>query len=376
MTIDSTRTGLSNLFHETQEKTREGWKLKSLTEPHAGLLLSRYLRQMDDKHVTAKLLLETTSELTASDDYKFALAQWEKTLAGLPSTITRREMTEGPLAIGLGTASPLEIGLTTHHTYGTPVIPGSALKGLCRRGAQSFFGRENLTEEQQKQVDYLFGKTEDASAFTFHDALYTPQKTGEKMYGRDVITVHHPDYYGKGKVFPTDFDDPNPVSFLIVRPGTAFVFAISAPSAEWGEFALNLLRWSLANLGVGAKTNAGYGRFDIPEMRPPGSEASEASGGGTSPVPQPAVIEDWGVRTILPEKSQGRPVYRIAHRIDGQQYLLEISQSEWDRLNFQLTDAQKKALTNKKLKAKVQVARRGKQIELHSLSDFQVNTGN
>jgi CRISPR type III-B/RAMP module RAMP protein Cmr6 len=77
--------------------------------------------------------------------------------------------------------------------------------------------------------------------------------------------VHHPDYYrnrGQG-VWPTDFDDPIPMPFLVVKPGAKFLLAIDAPSKDWGAFVIELLKWSLRNLGVGGKTSSGYGFMKV-----------------------------------------------------------------------------------------------------------------
>lgn len=94
----------------------------------------------------------------------------------------------------------------------------------------------------------------------------------------DVLTPHHPKYYSGDKVTATDDEDPNPVLFPTIAPGTTFrfplvpltqgvwascpqVFAASTPL----EFARTHLAESLELFGLGAKTNAGYGWFKIDE---------------------------------------------------------------------------------------------------------------
>lgn len=184
------------------------------------------------------------------------------------------------LAIGLGNETPLEVGLTVHHTYGMPVIPGSALKGLCRRGASHLKREGKITAEQ---FNFLFGTTKEnggndsAGFITFFDAWYDPESVGGQPFHRDVITVHHKDYYSsKGQSAPTDFDDPNPVPFLVVKKGAKFYFAVQAPTDEWGEFTVNLMKWCLVNLGVGGKTNAGYGYFKA-ERQATGAQTGQAA---------------------------------------------------------------------------------------------------
>ena len=46
----------------------------------------------------------------------------------------------------------------------------------------------------------------------------------------DIVNNHHPTYY-RGEGPPGDWDSPNPVYFLAVRPGTAFSFGLSKRGA-------------------------------------------------------------------------------------------------------------------------------------------------
>lgn len=254
---------------------------------NAGLLLSRYLVNIGDDSGAAKIeLYKKMQGLPASDGYTAAFTRWETVLKAQPETTLFEVALVSSLAIGLGNESVTEVGLTLHHTYGMPVIPGSALKGLCRRGANLLPDENKLSPEA---FAVLFGKNgegeDSASHCVFWDAWYDPTSVAGQPFLRDTITVHHPDYYGKRDgAFPTDFDDPNPVPFLVIKPGAKFVFAVSSPDKEWAVYAQELLGWSIANLGVGGKTNAGYGYFKAPE--PP-------------PLPPPPPIQWEGVTLLL-----------------------------------------------------------------------------
>jgi CRISPR-associated protein Cmr6 len=180
-----------------------------------------------------------------------------------------------PIGVGLGSASALEVGLTLQHTYGMPMLPGRALKGLCRR-AVATLGREQALPEGT--VETLFGTTSSASYGVLWDAWYDPSEDAVGPFKRDVVTVHHRDYYGKkeGRPWPSDFDDPIPVPFLVVRPGSRFLFVVQMPDGKWLDFVKCALQWGLENLGIGGKTNAGYGRL-----------------GEWSELPRPPQIETW-----------------------------------------------------------------------------------
>src|SRR5437764_360207 len=108
---------------------------------HAGLVLNRYLtvaRRPKEKgggngnHVEArKQLLEAAMSATveAKGVYQEAFSRWK---SALTSQITCVELrVTGRLIVGLGADNILETGITLHHTYGVPFIPGSGLKGLA-----------------------------------------------------------------------------------------------------------------------------------------------------------------------------------------------------------------------------------------------------
>jgi CRISPR-associated protein Cmr6 len=106
----------------------------------------------------------------------------------------------------------------------------------------------------------IFGTTDDSGHVVFHDSWSYPGSKGLVM---DVMTPHHGNYYsGKPDAAPTDFDDPNPVTFLSVAG--KFRVAVSCENNDWADFTLTLLKSALKDWGVGGKTSSGYGRMDTP----------------------------------------------------------------------------------------------------------------
>lgn len=237
-----------------------------LLEPpdHAGLALYRYLREHDTSKQAARALLDSIAARPIAEVYKSAFERWKAALSG---AVFLEATARTPLAIGLGNASPIENGLSIHHTYGTPYLPGSALKGLMARAARHY----SLDEHQQ---EILLGTTQKAAHLVYWDGWLDPSSA--QPFQKDVITVHHPDYYSGGQCWPTDFDDPNPVGFLSVKPGTKFCLALSSSSENatvWLYTAAEILRWGLEHLGLGGKTNAGYGYFEVRLPPKPKSQA-------------------------------------------------------------------------------------------------------
>jgi CRISPR-associated protein Cmr6 len=75
---------------------------------------------------------------------------------------------------------------------------------------------------------------------------------------------HHPDYYGDKGSPPAPWDSPNPVYFLALGRDSEFAFAVAGRNDEEEmsnlvNQAVTWLKQGLSELGIGAKTAAGYG---------------------------------------------------------------------------------------------------------------------
>jgi CRISPR-associated protein Cmr6 len=215
----------------------------------------------------------------------------------------------------------LETGITLHRLFGLPIIPGSALKGAARTWAlfklseelgvpilspseasarppttldkfEAVILSQGNEEEQAALLSQLlqddaipdgapirklslqelrekwrpffevFGSTEQAGSIIFLDAIpLEPPK-----FQLDIMNPHYPNYYRtQGQKPPADWESPNPVFFLTVTE-TPYRFAIAARSKQ-GNHLLNLaekwLKGALRELGIGAKTNADYGYWQV-----------------------------------------------------------------------------------------------------------------
>jgi CRISPR-associated protein Cmr6 len=228
--------------------------------------------------------------------------------------------------VGLGAAHVLETGITLHRLFGLPIIPGSALKGVAR--SQALFQlaeklgvpilspteatarakkgiltplekleavilsqedeeaqktllsqllrdnavpedaplrRSNLQSLREMWQPFLevFGSTERAGSVIFLDAV--PMKSPN--FQLDIMNPHYPNYYRtQGQNPPADWESPNPVFFLTVSE-TPYLFAIAARSEQGNRllgFAENWLKGALKELGIGAKTSADYGFWNVP----------------------------------------------------------------------------------------------------------------
>ena len=245
---------------------REALQTISLPEPasHAGLELDRYLPQaVGAKGTALRDLIARVCQARPPAVYQAAYDRWEALLDAWGSEIARGEFAApGRLIVGLGGGGVRETGLTLHHVYGVPLIPGLALKGLARRYAAAALDAA-ADDLGRKQLEALVGSPESAAFLTFFDAWYVPGSApDDRPLEPDVITVHHPNYYGKRGTEghgPWDFDDPIPVSF--VRAAGSYLVAVRGHNAAWADFGLQTQIHALAEWGIGAKTSSGYGRL-------------------------------------------------------------------------------------------------------------------
>lgn len=162
------------------------------------------------------------------------------------------------LVVGHGADSVHESSLTLSPTYGLPVLPGTALKGLAAAMAW-----ENGWTEQDTT---LFGsprpdRPADArrGSVLIWDAL--PIRPPELVL--DVLTPHVKGYYDAGNAgreltaAPAEYHNPVPVRFLAVQQ-TPFRGYVIGPSDDVTR-CVELIRSGLDELGLGGKTAAGYG---------------------------------------------------------------------------------------------------------------------
>lgn len=249
--------------------------------------------------------LDSLAGQAVQPHYAHALQRWKESLNATEDD-TFELVLASRMLIGHGNPSATDVGLTFHRTWGTPIIPGQALKGLLAHYVDALYGPTNpdvlpweQLEAERQRADWqgvvwdrngrrtsrgpgvlyraIFGAPESeqdalmrphgfesgatSGEVVFHDALYVPQGAHDTPFAADVLTVHQQNYYRKaGGTFPNDYDAPIPVSFLTVRPGVRFLFTLSGP-ADARQVASRLLQDALCGWGIGGKTSLGYGRF-------------------------------------------------------------------------------------------------------------------
>jgi len=193
---------------------------------------------------------------------------------------------------GSKTTGDASIGFYFDHTTGLPTIPGSSVKGVLRSlfevdsdGKKDFTGTQSVeaikfiiteyetenpnsnlfsefktileTENPDKLKELkeeIFGNQDKEGLDIFWDAIIDlNETTTTKFLDSDYITPHYPDL----------LKDPTPNQFLKVLPKVGFQFRFDLKDGKilTAEQKLTLFKKILLTIGIGAKTNVGYGQF-------------------------------------------------------------------------------------------------------------------
>ncbi|MCB0385064.1 MAG: type III-B CRISPR module RAMP protein Cmr6 [Bdellovibrionales bacterium] len=177
----------------------------------------------------------------------------------------------------VGVKEEFELGFFFDYCSGLPVVPGSSIKGVLRSAfaentdyvlvlIRELDQSVELSKDQLKELEQeIFGpETGETlergvnSQDRFFDAFPVQSRYGN-LLGEDNLTPH----LGQGR---TIFSDPVPLPFLKVMPGVVFYFDFELKNSEHfpkvtEEVKRKLFSEILCELGVGAKTNVGYGQF-------------------------------------------------------------------------------------------------------------------
>jgi CRISPR-associated protein Cmr6 len=233
--------------------------ISNSSSAHAGLLLTRGLSEHESakQKLHKEALIERTTNIGTSDLYQHAFKRWHGLTSQAINFCHFTATLSGRLMMGLSTGGAIETGISTHHTYGMPMIAGSSVKGVARAYAESI----NLDPQYQavlfgvdEQLASISGQREGAGCLVWHDAWWIPDGS-KKPFVEEVVTVHHQGYYA-GTEPATDFDNPTPNQQLAVQG--SFYFVIEG-DPNWLGLAMKLLLDALGQQGIGAKRAAGYG---------------------------------------------------------------------------------------------------------------------
>jgi len=225
--------------------------------------------------------------------------------------ITVRAKLISPLVTGIGESHPHEVSMVFDHNMGIPYMPASGVKGIVRFAytLSIFLNDDGSMKEEYRDKDFIKenvtdipdifggekGDDEDKELLrgkvVFLDAY--PERVPDLKI--DIMNPHYGDYYDpKKQTPPADYLPPNPIKFLTVAPGTAFIFrAIARKEDDIPQMVRKALHNALTKEGVGAKTAIGYGHFELAIGEQSASDKHDVSLAAKQNIPLPPIEEVW-----------------------------------------------------------------------------------
>lgn len=180
---------------------------------------------------------------------------------------------------GMGAEGEIKIGFYFDHTTGLPVIPGSSVKGILRNAFDKYPDYvANLIEKAcsapsiKEQIEPLLweifegrpGEKEPRNVSiykqdAFLEAMVISGNPEGKILGSDFITPHK-----------NPLKNPIPIQFIKVLPQVQFEFAFQLQDSKIipafkADKKCEVFKQILLDLGIGAKTNVGYGQLELVE---------------------------------------------------------------------------------------------------------------
>jgi len=171
-----------------------------------------------------------------------------------------------------GIENEFKLGLYFDHTSGWPYVPGSSIKGVLRSAFKHPDYISDLTKiplpdvpTLEKEIFAGIRKDKELAKYErdcFLDAHIT--KAPFPFLNDDYITPHkHKD---RKLAYLDPFIDPVPIRFLKIEPGVEFTFSFILNDSGILDFnkvkKCELFKTILKDLGIGAKTNVGYGGLE------------------------------------------------------------------------------------------------------------------
>jgi len=178
----------------------------------------------------------------------------------LGTTHFKAKTTYPGLLLGSGNAHELPsiegqaiLGFHFDYTSGLPVIPGSSIKGVLRSTFKHWeYICEYVELKTEEEVKLLEKEIFDNGDIFFDATLIEADKNG-KIVGDDYLTPHG----------DNPLKNPTPLHFVKVLPDVTFRFDFDlTDTLITKEQKSQLFQKILEDLGLGAKTNVGYGKFE------------------------------------------------------------------------------------------------------------------
>jgi len=158
-----------------------------------------------------------------------------------------------------GITGEFKLGVHFDWTYGMPVVYGSSVKGVLRSYFKDFYVPKPGQPNAEDAFEDIFNgrKKSIYERDIFFDAVLVKADKKGRILCPDSITPHD----------NNPLKNPIPITFLKIAPGCLLKFRFKLVDTKIGDLLLRkedkekLFCKILTTVGVGAKTNVGYGQL-------------------------------------------------------------------------------------------------------------------
>lgn len=232
---------------------------------------------------------------TASENAGRFLKDLDKSFSGCVATF--EATLAGRMMVNLAGGVVENAGIALDRCFGLPMIPGSAVKGITR--VQALWEIHEAQDEAKLRLlrsamlllgygvhdlrgDFGWAGGGDAAKIVAHEigandfkgcACFLPAyPTTTPTLVVDMVNPHYPVYYSGRKPRAEDNESPIPNYFPAVEAGSSFGFAVllnrvpNFPGVSQFDLLAQARQWlerAVTQKGLGAKTAAGYGWFEL-----------------------------------------------------------------------------------------------------------------
>lgn len=166
-----------------------------------------------------------------------------------------------------------KLGVHFDYTWGMPVVYGSSVKGVLRAYFEDFYQEDQAKPRSKDLFDDIFEGRDVAKEHQLKDS----KKYYKSIYNRDIFfdaVIVRADK--KGRILCSDsitphgenpLKNPTPLTFLKIAPGCTMEFRFKLVDSEidgkkfTADQKKDIFEEIIKTIGIGAKTNVGYGQF-------------------------------------------------------------------------------------------------------------------
>lgn len=258
-------------------------------------------RKEREAHVAEKMAtiarVDSALAKVGNDNARRLLDDVDKSFKGL--VVTFEAILGSRMMVNLAGGVVENAGIALDRCFGLPLIPGSAVKGITR--VQALWEIREAKSEEKLQLLRLamllfgYGARDLRGDFGWAGGAREAQAIADEIGAQDfkgcacflpaypisaatlvvdMVNPHHSKYYSGSPDKPRAEDNENPIPnyFPAVETGTAFGFAAllnrvpDLPDITAAGLLAQVKQWlerAVTRKGVGAKTAAGYGWFEL-----------------------------------------------------------------------------------------------------------------